>query len=193
MKSADDLPVMAFETQRDWEAWLEEHHADTPGIWLKIAKKETAASSVTYAEALEGALCYGWIDGQKAAFDTGYWLQRFTPRRAKSIWSRVNRDKATALIAAGRMRAAGLQQVERAQNDGRWESAYQSQRTSTIPDDFARALAEKPQAQEFFATLDSANRYAILFRIHAAKKPETRAARIATFIDMLANHEKIHP
>jgi uncharacterized protein YdeI (YjbR/CyaY-like superfamily) len=193
MKTTDDLPVMAFETQRDWETWLDEHHADTPGIWLKIAKKETAAPSVTYAEALEIALCYGWIDGQKAAFDSGYWLQRFTPRRAKSIWSQVNREKATALIAAGRMRPAGLEQVERAQRDGRWDAAYQSQRTSTIPDDFATALANNPQAREFFDTMDSANRYAILFRIHAAKKPETRAARIATFIEMLSKHEKIHP
>jgi uncharacterized protein YdeI (YjbR/CyaY-like superfamily) len=193
MKNADDLPILTFATQQDWEAWLDEHHADTPGIWLKIAKKETAAPSVTYVEALEGALCYGWIDGQKAAFDSGYWLQRFTPRRAKSIWSQVNRDKATALIAAGRMRPAGHEQVERAQRDGRWEAAYQSQRASTVPDDFATALASNPQAGEFFDTLDSANRYAILFRIHAAKKPETRAARIATFIAMLANHEKIHP
>lgn len=193
MKNPDDLPIITFETQRDWEAWLEERHADAPGLWLKIAKKETGVSSVTYAEAVESALCYGWIDGQKAPFDDRYWLQRFTPRRPKSIWSRVNRDKATALIAAGRMHPAGLRHVELARGDGRWEAAYQSQRTMTISDDFAHALAGNPQAREFFDTLDSANRYAILWRIQTAKKPETRAARIATFIAMLSNGEKIHP
>lgn len=193
MKNPDDLPIIAFATQRDWEAWLEEHHADAPGIWLKIAKKETGVSSVTYAEAVESALCYGWIDGQKAAFDDRYWLQRFTPRRPKSIWSRVNRDKATALIAEGRMQPAGLRHVDLAKGDGRWEAAYQSQRTITVPDDFATALAGNPQAREFFDTLDSANRYAILWRIQTAKKPETRAARIETFIEMLSKGEKIHP
>ena len=193
MKNPNDLPIIACETQHDWEAWLEERHADSPGIWLKVAKKETGVSSVTYAEAVESALCYGWIDGQKAAFDDRYWLQRFTPRRPKSIWSRVNRDKATALIAEGRMQPAGLRHVDLAKSDGRWEAAYQSQSTITVPDDFANALAGNPKAREFFDTLDSANRYAILFRIQTAKKPETRAARIATFIVMLSNGEKIHP
>ena len=193
MKNVADLPIMTFETPRDWESWLEEHHTDSPGIWLKIAKKAAAVPSVTYAEALEGALCYGWIDGQKAAFDDGYWLQRFTPRRPKSIWSRVNRDKVMALIDAGRMQAAGRAEVERAQRDGRWEAAYESQRTITVPDDLASALAENPKARTFFETLDSANRYAILWRIQTAKKPETRAARIATLVAMLANGEKIHP
>jgi len=193
MKSADDLPTIAFETQHDWEAWLEEHHADSSGLWLKIAKKETGIPSVTYAEAVESALCYGWIDGQKASFDGGYWLQRFTPRRPKSIWSRVNRDKATTLIAEGRMQAAGLRYVDFAKGDGRWELAYQSQRTMTVPDDFTFALAGNPKAREFFDTLDSSNRYAILWRIQTAKKPETRAARIETFLAMLSNGEKIHP
>ncbi|MHB8644996.1 MAG: YdeI/OmpD-associated family protein [Thermomicrobiales bacterium] len=193
MKNVADVPILSFETPREWEAWLEEHHSDAPGIWLKMAKKETGMPSVTYAEALESALCYGWIDGQKASFDGGYWLQRFTPRRPKSIWSRINRDRATALIADGRMRPAGLRQVDLAKSDGRWESAYESQRTITVPDDFARALAEEPKARDFFDTLNSANRYAILFRIHTAKKPETRAARIKTCITMLANGEKFHP
>jgi uncharacterized protein YdeI (YjbR/CyaY-like superfamily) len=193
MKNADDVPVIAFETQDDWSAWLEEHHAEPSGLWLKIAKKEAGVPSVTYAEALEIALCYGWIDGQKRALDDQFWLQRFTPRRPKSIWSRVNRDKATALIAEGKMRPAGLRQVELARGDGRWEAAYQSQRTVTVPDDFQRALDANPKAGAFFGTLDSANRYAILWRIQTAKKSETRAARIETFIAMLSNGEKIHP
>lgn len=193
MKTPDEVPIIAFETQRAWAVWLDEHHAETAGLWLKIAKKESGIPSVTYAEALESALCYGWIDGQKRAFDGQYWLQRFTPRRPKSIWSRVNRDKATALIAEGRMQAAGLQQVELAKGDGRWEAAYHSQRTMEIPDDFARALDNAPKAREFFGMLDSANRYAILWRIQTAKKSETRAARIETFIAMLAKGEKIHP
>ncbi len=193
MKKPDALPIMAFATPHEWDAWLDTRHADTPGIWLKIAKKDAGVPSVTYAEALESALCYGWIDGQKAAFDAEYWLQKFTPRRPKSIWSRVNRDKATALIAAGRMQPAGLAQVEQAKSDGRWEAAYQSQRAMAFPDDFQRALDANPRAKEFFATLDGGNRYAILFRIETAKKPETRAARIQKFVAMLANHEKIHP
>ncbi len=192
MKNADTVPIIAFETQQDWDAWLKEHYAETSGLWLKIAKKEAGIPSVTYAEALESALCYGWIDGQKAAFDDRYWLQRFTPRRPRSMWSRVNRDKATALIAEGRMQPAWLRQVDLAKSDGRWESAYQSQRTITIPDDFQSALAGDPKAREFFDTLDSGNRYAILFRIQTAKKSETRAARIKTFIEMLANRKKIH-
>ncbi len=193
MKNDDTLPTLSFETQQDWEAWLEERHADTPGIWLKIAKKEVGVSSVTYAEAIEIALCFGWIDGQKATSDAGFWLQRFTPRRPKSIWSRVNRDKATVLIAEGRMRPAGLEQVERAKSDGRWEAAYQSQRAMAFPEDFQRALDANPSARDFFATLNSGNRYAILFRIETAKKAETRAARIEKFIGMLANREMVHP
>lgn len=193
MKKVDDVPIMAFDTQHDWEAWLGEHHADGSGVWLKIAKKEAGIPSITYAEAVESALCYGWIDGQKAALDGGYWLQKFTPRRPKSIWSRVNRDKATMLIAEGRMHPAGLRHVDLAKRDGRWESAYHSQRTMTIPDDFQGALDAHPSARDFFGTLDSANRYAILFRIAQAKRSETRAARIERFIEMLAKGEKIHP
>ncbi len=193
MKNADALLTMAFATQHDWEIWLAEHHADTSGVWLKIAKKGTGTASVSYAAALDIALCYGCIDGQKAAFDDHYWLQRFTPRRPKSLWSRVNCDKATALIAEGRMQSAGLQQVELAKRDGRWESAYASQRTITVPDDFQRELDRNPQARDFFDTLDSSNRYAILWRIQTAKKQETRVARIEKFISMLLNGEKIHP
>ncbi len=193
MKNADSLPIMSFETQQDWERWLTEHHTNTEGIWLKIAKKETGIPSVSYAEALESAICYGWIDGQKASFDGTYWLQKFTPRRPKSIWSKVNCDKATALIAEGRMQPAGLQQMELAKADGRWDVAYESQSKITIPADFQRELDKNQKAMDFFSTLDSTNRYAILFRIQTAKKPETRSARIHKFIEMLAQNEKIHP
>jgi uncharacterized protein YdeI (YjbR/CyaY-like superfamily) len=193
MKNSDNLEVMSFETQQDLEAWLKEHHTDTKGIWLKIAKKEARTPSVSYSEALESAICYGWIDGQKASFDDRYWLQKFTPRTARSIWSKVNCDKATALITEGRMQPAGLRQVERAKSDGRWDKAYDSQSKITIPDDFQRELDNNPKAREFFKTLNSVNRYAILFRIQTAKKPETRSARIKKFIEMLSQHQKIYP
>lgn len=190
---ADNLPMLSFATQHAWEAWLDERHADASGVWLKIAKKAAGSPSVSYAEALEGALCYGWIDGQKAALDDQHWLQKFTPRRPKSGWSRVNCEKARALIAAGRMQPAGLRQVELARADGRWDAAYESQRTITVPPDLQSELARRPEAHEFFGTLDSRNRYAILYRIHTAKKPETRAARIQKFVDMLVRREKIYP
>ncbi len=193
MKSSDDLPITGFATQQDWETWLAEHHAEPKGIWLKIAKKGNETPSISYAQALEGALCYGWIDGQKAAFDEQYWLQKFTPRRAKSIWSQINCDKAHALIEAGRMQAAGLRQVELAKADGRWEAAYTSQSKAAVPDDLQMELDKNPQARDFFLTLNSINRYAILFRIQNAKKAETRAARIQKFVEMLANGEKLYP
>jgi uncharacterized protein YdeI (YjbR/CyaY-like superfamily) len=193
MKNADTLPTLPFATQQDWEAWLDTHHADTAGVWLKLAKAGAGVPSITYAQALEVALCYGWIDGQKASFDEQYWLQKFTPRRSKSVWSQVNCAKATELIAAGRMREAGLRQVEVARADGRWDAAYGGQRTIEIPPDFQAELDAHPAAQAFFATLNSANRYAFLWRIHTAKKPETRAARIRQFIEMLERGEKLHP
>lgn len=193
MKNGDMLLTIAFETQQDWEMWLKEHHTDTQGIWLRIAKKGLGIPSVSYAEALESALCYGWIDGQKASFDAKHWLQKFTPRRPRSVWSRVNCDKATALIADGRMQPAGRHQVELAKRDGRWESAYEPQSTIMIPDDFQRALDKNPKARDFFSTMDSRNRYAMLWRIQTAKKIETRTSRINMFIEMLSNGEKIHP
>ena len=193
VKNSDNLQIMPFETQQDWEAWLEEHHADTKGIWLKIAKKEARSPSVSYAEALDCALCHGWIDGQKASFDDKYWLQKFTPRTARSIWSKVNCEKATALIAEGKMQPAGLQQVELAKSDGRWERAYESQSKITIPPDLQSELDKNQEAKDFFSTLDSANRYAFLFRIQTAKKPETRSARIQKFVEMLSQHQKLHP
>ena len=193
MNNTNGLSIMAFETQQDWERWLTEHHTDTEGIWLKIAKKETGIPSVNYAEALDSALCYGWIDGQKASFDDQYWLQKFTPRRPKSIWSKVNCDKATALIAEGRMQPEGIRQVELAKADGRWESAYESQSKINVPADFQSELDKNQKAKDFFSTLNSINRYAILFRIHSAKRPATRSARINKFIEMLSNNQKIYP
>jgi uncharacterized protein YdeI (YjbR/CyaY-like superfamily) len=188
-----DLPVLAFAGARAWSKWLASNHASSCGVWLKIAKKGASSPSVTYAEALEVALVWGWIDGQKAKLDDSWWLQRFTTRGPRSIWSKVNREKAVALIEAGKMKPPGLAEVERAKKDGRWEAAYDSQSRSTVPPDLANALATNPSAAQFFETLESYNRYAILFRIHTAKKPETRAMRIEKFVAMLARREKLHP
>ena len=188
-----DLPVLPFASRLAWEAWLEEHHASSPGLWLKLAKKESGVATVSYAEALEGALCFGWIDGQKGALDARFWLQRFTPRQPKSRWSAINCAKVAELVAGGRMRAAGLRQVELAKQDGRWDAAYPGRRTITVPPDLERALADNAAAAAFFATLDGANRYAVLYRIHDAKKPETRARRIEKLVAMLAAGEKLHP
>ena len=185
--------IIAFPDQGAWAAWLEKNHCTSSGVWLRIAKAVSEERSVSYAEALDVALCYGWIDGQKASFDEQYWLQKFTPRRSKSVWSQANCAKATELIAAGRMREAGLRQVEVARADGRWDAAYAGQRTIEIPPDFQAELDAHPAAQAFFATLNSANRYAFLWRIHTAKKPETRAARMRQFIAMLERGEKLHP
>ena len=185
------LPVISFATVPDCEAWFAEHHADHRGFWLKIAKVG-AAESVSYAEALEVALCHGWIDGQKRRHDQTSWLQRFTPRGPRSKWSQVNRDKAEALIRAGRMRPAGQARVDAAKADGRWAAAYAGQQSATVPDDLAAALAADPQAEAFFGTLTGANRYAILYRVDDAKRPATRAARIARFVEMCHNHETVH-
>jgi len=193
MKNADDLPILSFESQKDWEAWLHEHHTDPKGIWLKIAKKDSGILSVDHAQALEGALCYGWIDGKRKSLDTQHFLQKFTPRGRKSIWSKINRDKVTALIAEGRMQPAGLRQVELSQADGRWDAAYDSQSKIEVPEDLQRELDRHPAARDFFGTLNSANLYAILFRVTTAKKPETRAARIKKFVEMLEKGEKLYP
>jgi uncharacterized protein YdeI (YjbR/CyaY-like superfamily) len=189
----DPLPVMSFESTDAWDAWLTAHHADSPGLWLKIAKKGSAGRSISYSDALDVALCHGWIDGQKGRLDDEYWLQRFTPRKSGSKWSKINTERAAALITSGRMRAAGLREVERARADGRWEQAYESQSRVTVPEDLARALAANQRARAFFATLDSANRYAILYRIGTAKRLETRAKRIDAFVAMLSEHKKIYP
>jgi len=187
------LPVLAFASQAAWREWLEAQHASSKGLWLRIAKKGSGADTVSYAEALDVALCYGWIDGQKDAFDARWWLQRFTPRGRRSKWSKINCAKATALIEAGRMRPAGLREVERAKADGRWEAAYDSPSNLTVPQDLADALEANPEAKAFFATLNRTNRYAILYRLHDAKRPGTRAQRIKKFVAMLGRGEALYP
>jgi uncharacterized protein YdeI (YjbR/CyaY-like superfamily) len=191
--SQSELAVLQFENQAEWAAWLEAHHADAPGAWLRLAKKASGQTSVSYDEAVEAALCYGWIDGQSKSVDASFWVQKFTPRGPKSIWSKVNREKIEALIRSGRMKPAGLAAVERARQDGRWDAAYDSPSTSTVPADLQAALDQNLPAKTFFATLNSQNRYAILFRIQTARKPETRARRIQQFIEMLEKNEKIYP
>lgn len=181
-----------FATERAFETWLRKHHATSDGLWLLIAKAGATQPTVTYAQALDVALCHGWIDGQKKALDEQHWLQRFTPRRPRSLWSKANRGKAEALIAAGRMHASGLAEIERAKADGRWDAAYDSARTATVPPDLQAALDASPAAAAFFAQLDGANRYAVLWRVQTAKKPATRAQRIDTLVAMLARGEKIH-
>jgi uncharacterized protein YdeI (YjbR/CyaY-like superfamily) len=189
----DGLPVMLFETQADFEAWLDAHHASASGAWLRLAKKAAGLRSLSYDAAVEAGLCFGWIDGQKKGYDERSWLQRFTPRGPQSIWSKVNRAKAEALLAAGRMRPAGLAAVERARQTGRWDAAYDPASTATVPEDLQAALDASERADAFFKTLSGANRYALLFRIQTAKKPETRARRIQEFIDMLERGEKFYP
>jgi uncharacterized protein YdeI (YjbR/CyaY-like superfamily) len=191
--SREELPVLAFVEAKAWLQWLERHHDSALGLWIKLAKKSANEPSITYDEAVDGALRWGWIDGQKRAHDERAWLQKFTPRGARSIWSKINRDKALALIARGDMRAPGLAEVERAQADGRWDAAYDSPRTAKLPDDFAAALALQPRAAEFFAKLNSANRYALLWRLQTAKREDTRRKRIELFIAMLARRERLHP
>lgn len=190
---SSELPVILFATQDDWRAWLEENQESSKELWVRLAKKGTGIVSIDYAQALEVALCYGWIDGHKRSYDESSWLQRFTPRGPKSIWSKINREKAQALIDNGQMQPAGMRAIEAAQRDGRWEAAYDSQSNATVPEDFQAALDAHAEAKSFFATLKSVNRYAILFRIHHAKKPETRAKRISDFIAMLERHETIYP
>jgi uncharacterized protein YdeI (YjbR/CyaY-like superfamily) len=184
--------VIQFATRTEFETWLEIHHQQSPGIWLMIAKKGSTVPSITYAEAIEVALCFGWIDGQKARHDDRHWLQRFSPRSARSRWSEINREKAEGLIAAGRMRPAGLDEVERARADGRWDAAYKGQRTASVPEDLQRELDRDPRAATAFAELDARNRYSIIWRINDAKRPETRERRIVTYLDMLRRGERIH-
>jgi uncharacterized protein YdeI (YjbR/CyaY-like superfamily) len=181
-----------FKDQAAWSGWLDKNHARSSGIWLRLAKKNSGLQSVSYAEAIESALCYGWIDGQKRPESEQAWLQRFCPRSAKSIWSKINREKALALIKNGRMMAAGQQAIAEAKSNGRWESAYDSPSRAAVPDDFQAALKSSPRANSFFETLDRANRYAVLFRIQTARKPEARARNIQKFIAMLERGEKIH-
>lgn len=187
----DDLPVLPFADAAAFEAWLVANAA-SKGLWLKIAKKDSGLATVTYAEALDVALCHGWIDGQKRGVDTLHFLQRFTPRRPKSLWSKINIGHVERLIAAGRMREGGLREIEKARADGRWDAAYDSGRTMTVPPELAAALAKNRKADAFFATLDAANRYAVCWRVQTVKKPETKAKRVETLVAMLARGEKLH-
>jgi uncharacterized protein YdeI (YjbR/CyaY-like superfamily) len=192
VRVTQDPETVTFASAEAFEAWLGENHAASPGIWLKLRKKGPEVVALDYPQALEVALCYGWIDGQKATFDDQWWLQRFTPRRPGSRWSKINRDKATALVEQGRMRPPGQAEIDRARADGRWEAAYDGARTATVPEDLAAALAAVPAAAAFFETLDRRNRYAVLYRVQDAKKAETRARRIEKFVAMLARGEKPH-
>jgi uncharacterized protein YdeI (YjbR/CyaY-like superfamily) len=178
---------------RSRRPWLDEHHEASDGIWIKFAKKASGIASVTYKDVLPVALAYGWIDGQVKRIDDDWYRQRFTPRRARSVWSKINRAAAEAMIERGEMKPAGLREVERAKADGRWERAYDSPKTAEVPDDLRAALDADPAAAEFFAGLDSINRYAILHRIQGAKKPETRARRIEQFVAMCSRGETVHP
>ncbi len=188
----DELEIVLFSGSDELEDWLEENGVTSPGLWLKIAKKGAPEPSVTYAEAVELALCFGWIDSQKRGLDESHFLQRFTPRRPRGRWSKINREKAEALEDEGRLRPAGAAEVAAAKDDGRWGAAYEGQRTATVPDDLQRELDTNPAAAASFAELDSANRYAITYRLAEAKKPETRERRLRKFLAMLERGEKIH-
>jgi uncharacterized protein YdeI (YjbR/CyaY-like superfamily) len=192
MPGGDDLPVHAFASQADFEAWLEAEHETAPGLWVRIAKKSSGIPTVSPAEAIESCLCFGWIDGKRISNDDTTFLQRYTPRRSRSKWSKINRDTATRLIDEGRMRPRGLAEVQRAKEDGRWDAAYDSPSTMAVPDDLQAVLDADPKAAEAFAGLSATNRYAILFRIHDAKRPETRERRIRQFVEMLAKGEKLY-
>lgn len=187
-----DYPILPFANKKNWTDWLAKQHEKSVGVWLKLAKKDSGIASVTYDEAVETALCYGWIDGQKKGLDDKYWLQKFTPRGLKSIWSKINTEKAERLIKSGEMKPAGLKAIEAAKKDGRWAQAYESQKNISVPQDFQSALDKNKKAKAFFDTLKSSERYSFLFRIHIAKKEETRAKLIQKFVEMLEKNEKVH-
>jgi uncharacterized protein YdeI (YjbR/CyaY-like superfamily) len=191
MPTSTELLILPFESKKKFAEWLAKNHDKSAGLWLKIAKKAAGISTVTYLEALDVALCYGWIDGQKGSFDEQYFLQKFTPRRPKSIWSKINVEKVAGLIASGEMKPAGLKAVEAAKQDGRWAAAYSSQKNIVVPADFQSALGKNKKAKAFFETLTSAKRYSFLFRIETAKKVETREKRIRQFVEMLERGETL--
>jgi uncharacterized protein YdeI (YjbR/CyaY-like superfamily) len=191
-KEKKEALIRLFATQADWTAWLEKNHHHQDGLWLRIAKKDSGLKSVTYLEAIEIALCYGWIDGLKRPESEKAWLQRFVPRRPKSLWSRINREKAEALITSGRMKDPGMEAIKLAQSDGRWETAYDSAKNSKVPPDFQAALGNCSKAQKCFEGLDGTNRYAVLFRIQTATKPETRTRKIEQMVELLKNNKRIH-
>jgi uncharacterized protein YdeI (YjbR/CyaY-like superfamily) len=188
-----ELPQLKFESAEAWEQWLAEHHESAAGVWAMLAKKSSGVPSVGYPEVLDIAISYGWIDAVRQSLDETYYLQKFCPRGPRSRWSKINRDKATRMIESGEMKPAGLREVEKAKADGRWDAAYDGQRAATVPPDLQEALDANRAAKEFFATLKGQNRYAILYRVNDAKRPETRARRIAKFVEMLARGEKLYP
>ena len=188
-----DLPVLFFDSQQSLEDWLKTNHSKAQGFWLQIAKKDSGVVSVSYSDAVESALCYGWIDSQKKTLNDDTWVQRFTPRGSRSIWSKVNKEKAQYLIAIGRMTPSGQSAIDAAKQNGNWDNAYEPQSVATLPEDFAAELQQNTMAKAFYDTLSSQNKYAILFRIQHAKKQETRIKRIQQFIEMLERGEKIHP
>ena len=189
----DDKPILDFRKKSDWTKWLEKNHDRSSGVWLRMAKKDSGLTSISRSDALDGALCYGWIDGQARSEGDATWLQKYTPRTKRSMWSKINREKVKVLIESGDMRPAGQAEIERAKNDGRWDAAYDSSKTIVVPDDLNAEFAKNKKAKAFFETLDSRNRYAVLFRIHNAKKAETREKRIKQFVEMLTRGEKIYP
>ena len=191
MSLPDDLPIQHFHNDKEWEQWLSDH-SGSKGLWLKIAKKDSGIASVNYAQALDVALCHGWIDGQKRGFDGQFFLQRFTPRRPRSLWSKINIGKVEALIASGRMQPAGLREVQVAKSDGRWDAAYHGASSMEVPEELAAALAKNRKAKAFFDTLDKTNRYAVCWRVQTAVRPETKQARVEKLVAMLARGEKIH-
>ena len=193
MATPTDLPVLAFATPEEFEQWLEHEHETAPGVWIRFPRRGTDVPSLSYEEAVLVSLCFGWIDGQARSLDETAWLQRYTPRRKRSVWSQINRERIARLVEEGRMRAAGLAEVERAKADGRWDAAYAPPSTATVPPDLEAALSASPAAAAAFAGLDSRNRYAILHRLATARKPETRARRIAAFVAMLEKGELLYP
>jgi uncharacterized protein YdeI (YjbR/CyaY-like superfamily) len=188
-----DLPIMTFTVAEALTSWLAKHHIASPGIWIRLFKIKSGVPTITYAEALDAALCHGWIDGQKKPYDAASWLQKFTPRRPKSIWSKKNQEHVARLEKAGMMKAAGMAAVEAAKADGRWEQAYASSSNMVVPADFLHALAKNKKAEAFFKTLNKTNVFAIVWRLQTAKKPETRAKRMKVMLEMLKKGEKIHP
>jgi uncharacterized protein YdeI (YjbR/CyaY-like superfamily) len=192
-KTSTDLPIRAFASSAEWEDWLRAQPRTSHGLWLKLAKSASGIASVSQQEAIDGALCHGWIDGQRDKFDAEYWLIRFTPRRPKGMWSQINRARALALIKLGRLHPAGMNEIEQAKADGRWKAAYSAQSTAEVPQDLQSTLDRNPRAKRYFERLDRHNRFAILYRVQTAKKPETRAARIEKYVTMLRRGETIYP
>lgn len=192
VETLKDLPILSFESREAWRSWLAAQHTQAPGLWIRLYKKGSDLPSITYAEALDEALCYGWIDSTKNKYDADSFLQRFSPRKARSLWSKVNREHVARLIEAGKMQPAGMEAIAEAKRNGQWEAAYDSPSQSGVPGDFQAVLDQHPEARTFFEGLNKTNRYAFCFRIQTAKKPETRARRIEWALEMLLRQEKLH-